>query len=296
MYKNTNGVPRGSDERVHHLCVKEGDVEQRILLVGSPQRAAKLATLFDDGKFITMHADRGFQLYTGKRNGVPITIISTGMGVPNMDFVVRETRAVVNGPMAIIRFGTCGGLSDKVAPGSVVVSGKGSIMVRRNPDAFFADNNGKLPYYDISRIMPASERLSQALLEEANKLVPKMKEHRAIAEAKDHDKISVYDGINVTACSFYSSQGRLDPAFDDFNETILEDIKKKYPDVYTMEMESYHLLDLAHNSKGSIQAATMAITLSDRTSGYVISNDLLSNQETTFGAAVLDCLAKFLFA
>ncbi len=35
---------------------------------------------------------------------VPISIIATGMGFPMMDFVVRETRAIVDGEMAIIRY------------------------------------------------------------------------------------------------------------------------------------------------------------------------------------------------
>ena len=33
----------------------------------------------------------------GKFNGTPVSIISTNMGMPNMDFVVRESRAVVEG-------------------------------------------------------------------------------------------------------------------------------------------------------------------------------------------------------
>lgn len=39
-----------------------------------------------------------------------------------MDFFVRESRAVIDGPMAVIRFGTCGGLSKLAPTGSIVVS------------------------------------------------------------------------------------------------------------------------------------------------------------------------------
>ena len=38
-----------------------------------------------------------------------------------MDFFVRESRAVVKGPMAIIRYGTCGGLHPDAFPGTIVV-------------------------------------------------------------------------------------------------------------------------------------------------------------------------------
>lgn len=78
-----------------------------------------------------------------------------------MDFVVREVRAIVTGPMAIIRFGTCGGLQEAVAPGSVIVAGKGSVCVTRNPDAFLDDAADTEPCYRVSRVVAASEPLSK---------------------------------------------------------------------------------------------------------------------------------------
>lgn len=80
-----------------------------------------------------------------------------------MDFVVREARAVVSGPMAIVRFGTCGGLQADVAPGSVVVSGKGSVAVVRDPDAFFDDADASARCYRVSRVVPADASLSDAV-------------------------------------------------------------------------------------------------------------------------------------
>ena len=54
-------------------------------------------------------------------------------GVAMMDFFVREVRAVVAGPMAVIRLGTCGGLqAEEAREGTVVVSAKGSLLVTRN--------------------------------------------------------------------------------------------------------------------------------------------------------------------
>jgi hypothetical protein len=45
-----------------------------------------------------------------------------------MDFVVRETRAVVDGPMAIIRLGTCGLLDALTPVGTLVVASQGSVL------------------------------------------------------------------------------------------------------------------------------------------------------------------------
>ena len=50
------------------------------------------------------------------------------MGTPMMDFVVRETRAVVDGPMAIIRLGTCGLLDALTPVGTLVVASQGSVL------------------------------------------------------------------------------------------------------------------------------------------------------------------------
>lgn len=42
-------------------------------------------------------------------------------GTPMMDFFVREARAVVRGPMTIVRFGTCGTFRKEVAVGCEIV-------------------------------------------------------------------------------------------------------------------------------------------------------------------------------
>lgn len=64
-----------------------------------------------------------------------------------MDFFVREVRAVVEGPMAIVRFGTCGGLTDHSRAGTVVVATEGSSYISRNYDHFPKANNSTQPYF-----------------------------------------------------------------------------------------------------------------------------------------------------
>lgn len=61
------------------------------------------------------------------------------------------------------RFGTCGGVRAELVPGSVVVAGKGSVSVTRNPDAFFPDAPASEACYRVSRVMPASQQLSTAV-------------------------------------------------------------------------------------------------------------------------------------
>lgn len=66
-----------------------------------------------------------------------------------MDFFVREVRAVVDGPMSIIRFGTCGGLTDYSRAGTIVVATDGSSYISRNYDFFPRDSESDSiqPYF-----------------------------------------------------------------------------------------------------------------------------------------------------
>lgn len=74
------------------------------LTVGSSSRAEKLAALFDDKpKPFVLLSERGFLTITGRYRGVLISIVSIGMGFPNMDFFVREMREIITGDMVVIR-------------------------------------------------------------------------------------------------------------------------------------------------------------------------------------------------
>ena len=52
-------------------------------------------------------------------------------------------------------------------------------------------------------------------------------------------KEKVFQGLNATADSFYGSQGRKDFNFNDANEELFQQIRNAYPDVVTMEMETF---------------------------------------------------------
>lgn len=183
-------------------------------------------------------SSRGFTTFTGKYRGVPCSVVSIGMGPSMMDFFVRESRAVVTGPMEIIRFGTCGGLVSSAPAGSVVVA-NGSALVTRDPDSFaylYSNEDTKQtesdefqPSYRTSLIAPSDSRLTEIVGEELTKVLPD----------------NVQSGINVTAESFYGSQGRIDPNFIDHNESLIQTILTCYPSAKTMEMETFQLLHLA---------------------------------------------------
>ena len=172
------------------------------MTVGSQQRASKIAAFLDSTTPIsTITSSRGFTTITGTYNNIPVSIVAIGMGPSMMDFFVRETRAVVKGPIAIVRFGTCGGLAAEASAGVIAVATKGSGFVTRNPDAFVHrygnENNNDDSFknrYIMSKIAPSEESLS-------NLVSSQLKE--ALGEE------AVLEGANVTAESFYSSQGNI---------------------------------------------------------------------------------------
>jgi uridine phosphorylase len=169
---------------------------------------------------------------TGRYKNVPISIVSIGMGYPNMDFFVREVRECLVGDMVVVRFGSCGAIVD-VPVGTVAVPGS-SVAVIRNVDYDFVNNRGfsKPPYF-ISKSVSADPAL-----------------HAHVSEVLKATKPStwrpeVLSGVtNASADSFYSSQGR-QTSFPDNNADLIEGLKEAIPDLATLEMETFHLFHLA---------------------------------------------------
>ena len=221
-----------------------GELAQRVITVGAVERAHRIASLLDGGVFTERSSSRGFTTYNGTYKGIAVSVVAIGMGVSMMDFFVRESRAVVESQlkMAMVRFGTCGGLHESAHVGSIVVA-DGAVLLTRNPDAFahlYGSGDARTQQQDaekyrISFAAPADSQLTALVDEELRKEL--------------QGKHAVIRGINVTAESFYSSQGRLDENFVDDNSDLIMRVAEEIPEVRSMEMESFQLLHLAKCSK-----------------------------------------------
>jgi uridine phosphorylase len=100
-----------------------GEIAPYVLLPGDPGRAARIAEEWlTDGKLVM--ANREFHSYTGSYKGVPVSVISTGLGSPGAAMVVQDLPRL--GVKAAIRVGTAGSARAEVAPGDVVV-GTGAV-------------------------------------------------------------------------------------------------------------------------------------------------------------------------
>nr|KAJ3398186.1 hypothetical protein HK105_005224 [Polyrhizophydium stewartii] len=201
------------------------------------------------------------------------------------DMMVREIRATVEGPIQLIRFGSCGGIGTRSQVGLIAVAKDGAASVTRNNDFFapmYAGNapDESLSPYVISEACPADKEISEALVDALRKRI---------------GDDSVITGMNATADSFYSSQGRLDPGFNDYNQDLIEAIRKRHPNCETLEMESFTLLHLARcasfvSKENSIRAAACAMIFADRKANDFIAPETVERLENDAGLAVLDAL------
>jgi len=267
--------PVDEEGRVYHLALKYGTIANRILCVGDPQRARLLNSLLDDPSGSFYHSsNRGFITYTGTKNGVPVSIISIGMGLPMMDFMVREARHIVKGPMCILRLGTCGTSRDDVPLGSVVVS-HSSACITANFDAHLESKDLLVSPFHFSKPIPGDPKVFQSLS----------------SCLKSKGDITVVEGMDVTCDTFYSSQGRRDDNFDDKNSKLFDDISHKYPNASSIQMETFQLFHLARLSKGLIQAGACAIVLAQRRKNEFLNHQTKHKIELISGSACLEMLA-----
>jgi uridine phosphorylase len=245
-FSSVNGVPLELG-RTMHLGVCDRDVAPRVLSVGDVGRAERLSALLSGRRTVT--SSRGFVTHTGTFEGVPITVCATLMGFANMDFVVRELHAVVRGPMAVLRLGTCGGLQAHCPEGTLVLV-KAALRVTRNPDAAAQP----APYSQLTA-MHLHQDLTVKALEGSNPgahsllsatpafpydISGKVAPHAALTalygEALRRGGNSVVEGLGASADSFYSSQGRASGAWGDRNNAVIPTLEKA--GVSALEMET----------------------------------------------------------
>ncbi len=109
---------RGSSPRVYHLGLAAGELPECILLPGDPDRAERIARSWDS--FEELHASREFRSFRGTLGGVPMGVVSAGVGGPSISIAAEELAAV--GVKTFLRVGTCGIVDHRVRPGDLVIS------------------------------------------------------------------------------------------------------------------------------------------------------------------------------
>lgn len=103
-----------------HIKAEPGAFAKTILLPGDPKRSKYIADNFLENKKLVNNF-RGLQGYTGTYKGVPVSVMASGMGIPNMAMIAYELYAGY-GVENIIRCGSAGSIHQDLNLKDIVVA------------------------------------------------------------------------------------------------------------------------------------------------------------------------------
>jgi uridine phosphorylase len=100
-----------------HIMCGIGDVAKYVFLPGDPKRAERIAKHFDEYHKVADY--RQYITFTGTVSGIPVSVTSTGIGVPGLTIATGELSRI--GADTFIRIGTTGTPHDHIEMGDLVI-------------------------------------------------------------------------------------------------------------------------------------------------------------------------------
>ncbi len=234
------------DGSIFHLHLTPDQLAVSVSLGGDPGRVAMVSEFFDEVECRV--SNREFNTVTGRYKGKRMTVLSTGIGIGNIDISVTELDALANIDFAtrqvksdfrqltLVRLGTSGAIQPDIKVGEVVFS--------RTSLGF----DGLLNYY-AGRNEVCDLALEQAFVEHTgwNPQLPAPYFIDADKTLFEHFKDVTREGITIAAPGFYAPQGRwvrLQPQDLKLNEKI-ESFEYADRRITNFEMEGSALAGLA---------------------------------------------------
>lgn len=208
MQKNisASALPVNEEGRIYHLNLLPEELADTVITVGDPRRVSAVSKHFDSIECEISH--REFTTHTGWIGSKRLSVISTGIGTPNIDIVINELDALKNinlttreenlehKALTIVRFGTTGSLCKDLSIGELVVT------------QMAVGLDGLLNYYDHKT--STSENLWLDAFNEHMGQLP-IKPYITSADPKlvSQAKILGKASVTVTCPGFYGPQGRI---------------------------------------------------------------------------------------
>ena len=234
------------DGSIFHLHLRPEQLADTVILVGDPGRVALVAEHFDNRECEV--SNREFRTVTGTYKGRRMTVLSTGIGIGNIDICVTELDALANVDFAtrqektekrrltLVRLGTSGAIQPDIRVGEMVFS--------RTSVGF----DGLLNYYK-GRNEVCDLEIERAFMEHTgwNELLPKPYFIDADPTLFELFRDCTREGITIAAPGFYAPQGRwvrLEPQDVHLNEKI-ESFDYRGRRITNFEMEGSALAGLA---------------------------------------------------
>lgn len=223
----------------YHIGLAPGEVAEFIMLVGDPARAAMVAEMLESIEL--ERRQREFVTYTGRYQGLPLSVMAIGMGAANAEIAVIELCQCIERP-TMIRCGTSGGLAPEIGLGDLVIT-QGAYRLE----------DTSLQYAGEGYPAVADLEVTLSLIEAAERL-----------------KYTYHLGITATASGFYAAQGRDLPGFPPRHPEALTDLMRQ--GVKNLEMETSCLLTLA-SLRGFRAGAICAVLANRQEQQFISTND-----------------------
>lgn len=275
------------DGCVYHMGILPGQLAEKIILVGDPERVPLISKYFDTIE--TAASNREFVVHTGQIGGKRLSVVSTGIGVDNIDIVLNELDALVNIDFAsrtpkseltrlqLVRIGTSGSVQTDIPPGSYVAS------------LFGCATDGVPLSYES-----AFSQEEKALIDSLKSAIPAFAGNSSLYAARGSavlfDRIAsdMFGGITITANGFYGPQGRtlrlvsrMEPVLDALASLRHGDLR-----VTNFEMECAGIYALA--SMMGHEALTVCAIIANRA-----TKEFHSNPSATIEGLIHQVLERF---
>lgn len=231
-----NELPRAdaprSGGRQYHIGLQAGELAEYVLLAGDPGRPARVAERFES--IDVERTSREIVTYTGRYRGMPLSVMSTGMGPDNVEIVLIEALEITDRP-TFLRIGSSGALQPSIAAGDLVIS-TGAVRLENTTGFYVHDGYPAIAHRDVVLALEtACKRLG----------------------------LTAHVGVTATAPGFYAAQGR-----------VMRTLPVRYPDladelrrqgVANFEMESSALFVLA--GLAGVRSGTICAAYAQRVDG-----------------------------
>lgn len=241
-------IVKDAEGRQYHIGVAPGEVAPYIFLCGDVERVPKVAQFFDESRKPLV--SREYTTITGKYKGIPVSVMSTGIGCDNTEIAVVELSQCVKNP-TFIRIGSSGAVKKEIVIGDIVIS-TGAVRMEDTSTKFVFEGYPAIAHYEVV----------VALLAAAGRV-----------------KRPYHLGLTATASGFYGAQGRTTPHFKPRVKNLADELEGM--NVSNIEMEASTLFSLA--TYAGYRAGAVCAVYAQRYENKFID-------KVTKAASELDCI------
>jgi uridine phosphorylase len=218
--------------RQYHIDLEPGELAEYILLVGDPGRVAKTAALFDSVE--VERSNRELKTVTGSYHGMPVSVMSTGMGPDNIEIVMAEVMEITEHP-TLIRMGSSGAIQPEIKVEDLVIS-VGAVRLENTTDYYVHPGYPAIAHRDVVW---------------------------ALESACRERGYTCHVGLTATASGFYAPQGRAMRSLPVRYPQLADELRSQR--VANFEMESSALFIFA--SLAGLRAGTVCAVYAQRIEG-----------------------------